>query len=133
MITNTVDLTRNEYQYYIHKMLDLHIIERVKSDKFKISPLFERGLASQKGCGLDKAVKKELGDKDVESGGVYLSGLVLSGLVLLVFGIRGNELFHSLNIILQTLNLSLIPNWNEKAVLEWINVLSIDMKGVMKV
>jgi len=126
---NTLDLTPSEYQDYVRKMIELHILIRDKHDKLKISPLVEKGISSQKEQGIDEIVKDELGPNDIESEGVFLSGIILLGMCLVPFGIKGNDLFHCLNIILISLDFTPINQINSKAVLGWINLLFPDIEN----
>ena len=115
MITNTLELPQSEYQDHINKMIGLNILVRDKSGRLKLSKIFNRGLALQKQHGVDSLVRDELGSKDVFSNGVFLSGIILIGMCLIPWGIRGNDIFHSINIILKNLQFEQIGNYNAKS------------------
>lgn len=127
MICNTFELQQSEFRGHVNRLLERCVMKRDESDNLKLTPIFEKCISSQKDYGIDQFVKDELGPSDIQSQGVYLSGVILLGMCLIPHGIIGNDLFHCLNIILKSLQLEPIDNSNSKVVLGWINDFYPDM------
>ncbi len=121
MIEDTQNLPIEIVREYIQKLLEKHILTKNENGDEAVNVFFLKAFTSQEKIGMVKQIKREAPNND------FLSTMIRLGMCLIMFGIKRDELFHSLNIVAISMKLPQCRSNDCERILGWIDYFAPDV------
>jgi len=114
-ICETFNLPESIKNEYVKRLLKNHILTKNKDGIPTITKFFHMAFNSMEKSNFAETIKQAAHNDD------FLSNMIRLGGCLIVFGIKNDELFHSLNIIAISMNRPQCRSEDCKKILGWID------------